>query len=102
MESKQNIMNYMVMNEDNKTIFLHELNWVINNEKPIPNEKLVFHKDGNTLNNHFSNLDLVDENKDFGDLHEDKNKIFHEKNYQKNENFIKKHFPEIYKILFKN
>lgn len=94
-EKDANTMKYMVANIENKLVFLHEAEWVLNTKKPIPSGKLVYHKDGNTLNNEYSNLDLVDENSEYGDLHE--NKIFHEDSIDKP--FIQKHFPDIYKLL---
>lgn len=94
-EKEANTMKYMVATIDNKLVFLHEAEWVLNSKKPIPAGKLVYHKDGNTLNNEYSNLDLVDENSEYGDLHN--NKIFHEDSIDKK--FIEKNFSDIYEIL---
>jgi hypothetical protein len=76
-------------------VFLHEAVWVLENKCLIPEGKLVAHEDGNPLNNEVSNLHLVDENKEYGDLHE--SKIFHEN--ENNMEIIKGHFPDIYQKL---
>ena len=87
-------MNYMVGDFDGKTVFLHECEWVRHNG-PIPKDKLVFHKDGDTRNCSINNLELVDENKDHGDLHS--YRPFHEESIDKS--FIGKHFPDILKKI---
>lgn len=92
-EDEANTMKYMVATIEGKKVFLHEAEWVLHNKKPIPSGKLVYHKDGNTLNNEITNLDLVDENKEYGDLHEKNNKIFHEDSLDME--FITKHFSDI-------
>jgi len=94
--NEANLMKYMVATIEGKDIFLQEAEWVRHTGKPIPTGKLVAHKDGNTMNNEFTNLILVDENKEYGDLHQKSNKVFHEENVVKYEDFIKKHFPDIY------
>ena len=102
-EEKQNIANsdlFMVADIAGLTIFCHEAVWTKFNRKPIPTGKLVFHKDGDPMNNDSSNLDITDENTDAGDLHEEKNKIFHEHNYIKNKEFIRVNFDDIYEVLF--
>lgn len=96
MEEKNKI-NYMVAEIDNKIVFYHEAVWA-SNHGLIPKNKLVYHKDGNTSNNNIENLDLVDENKEHGDLHV--HKIFHEDNYDKK--FVKKHFSDVYKTIEQN
>lgn len=98
-----NALQYKIARIEDKDIFLQEAVWTLHSKKPIPTGKLVSHKDGNPLNNEFKNLKLVDENKEYGgDFHKDKNKIFHEENYQNNKDFIQKHFPDIYRVLFEN
>ena len=102
-DERQRIANsdlYSVADIDGKSIFYHEALWVKVNGKPIPNGMLVFHKDGNPMNNDPDNLDIVKENENYGDLHSDENKVFHEHNYKSNEEFIKEHFDDIYCILF--
>lgn len=100
LEIEANKNNYMVATFDSIDVFFHEAMWVINNKRPIPDYKLVFHIDGNPLNNNAYNLELVDENKEYGDLHLDENKIFHESNIDKYEELIKLHFPDIYNVIF--
>lgn len=95
-----NIMKYQVANIEGKLVFLQEAVWALYNKEFIPTGKLVAHKDGNTLNNEPSNLELVDENKKYKDLHLDKNKIFHVENMDQNKEFIKKHFNDIYQVLY--
>ena len=96
-----NLMNYQVATIEGKDIFLQEAEWVLNSKNPIPEGKLVSHKDGNALNNNFNNLELVDENTNYGDLHQESNKVFHKQNIENNKEFIKKHFQDIYDVLFK-
>ena len=99
-----NIQNYYVgtflCRNTNKNIdvFLHEAVWVLHNKKLIPNDKLVAHLDGNTYNNSVENLYLVDENKEYGDLHT--NKIFHENSY--NKEFVEEHFKDVYLAIQKS
>ena len=93
---EKDLQNYSCGVFDNKTVFLHEAVWVLENKKLIPSGKLVAHRDGNTLNNSASNLYLVDENKKYGDLHD--NKTFHQ-DVQDRE-LIVKHFPDIAEIIF--
>ena len=100
-EIQANTMKYMVATIEGKDIFLQEAEWVLNNKKPIPTGKLVAHKDGDTLNNSVDNLAVVDENEEYGDLHQRSNKVFHEENYKDNEQYIEKHFPDIYNVLFR-
>lgn len=100
-ELNANMMKYQVATIEGKVIFLQEAEWVLNSKKPIPEGKLVAHKDGNTLNNQFDNLYLVDENTKYGDFHQESNKVFHENNLEKNKEFIERQFVDIYKILFK-
>lgn len=99
-ETDANTMQYMIATIEGKDIFLHEAEWVLNNKTFIPTGKLVSHKDGCTMNNVIENLELVEENKDYGDLHQGSNKIFHEENYKKYDEYIKKHFPDIHNVLF--
>lgn len=91
---------YMVASIDDRDVFYHEAIWTKFNKRLIPSGKLVYHKDGNPINNDPDNLDLVDENKDYGDLHQENNKIFHEQNIDQNKNFIRIHFQDIYEVLF--
>jgi hypothetical protein len=86
---------YMVGTFDGIDIFLHEAEWVLNNKRWIPDSKLVAHKDHLPINNTIDNLYLVDENKEYGDLHDDR--VFHESS--NNVNLIYKHFPDIAKAL---
>lgn len=96
-----NLMKYMTGKfEDPRTgkpvqIFLHEAVWVLTNKTLIPKGKLVAHKDGNALNNDPENLYIVDENEEYGDLHN--NRVFHED--CNNMDLIKGHFPDVYKII---
>ena len=99
-ELQANTMQYMVATIEGKDIFLQEAEWVLNNEKPIPTGKLVYHKNGDTTDNVANNLLLVDENEHYGDLHQRSNKVFHEENYKKNEKYIERNFTDIYKVLF--
>lgn len=99
-EMDANSMQYMIATIEGKDIFLHEAEWVLNNKTFIPTGKLVYHIDGNSMNNVIENLGLVEENKDCGDLHQCSNKVFHEENYKKYEEYIKKHFPDIHNVLF--
>jgi len=99
-EVEANTMQYMVATIEGKDIFLQEAEWVLNSKKPIPTGKLIAHKDGNTMNNSVDNLVVVDENEQYGDLHQRSNKIFHEENYKNNEQYIEKHFPDIHNVLF--
>ena len=102
-KEKQKLSNsdlFMVGDFDDKTIFLHEAVWVKHNKKLIPSNMLVYHKDGDPMNNDPDNLDLVLENKEHGDLHLDKNKVFHEHKVDKQ--FIKKYFEDIYECLYDN
>ncbi len=92
-ERKENELKYYVADIEGLQIFLHEAIWVLHHKKCIPDDKLVCHIDGNPNNNFIENLDLIDENKDVGDLHKSKNKIFHKSTF--NEIFIKKHFSDI-------
>lgn len=92
--NEENKINYMVALIENKNVFYHESVWCLHNGL-IPDGKLISHKDGDTANNDISNLQLVDENKEHGDLHTDK--IFHESSYDKN--FVKKHFEDIYDFI---
>jgi len=97
--NERNVMKYMVgkfekLDGTEIDIFLHEAEWVLNNGL-IPKGKLVSHKDGNPMNNELNNLELVDENEEFGDLHDDK--IFHEDSVDKQ--FIKDNFPDIYEKI---
>lgn len=94
---EKDLQNYSCGTFDNKTVFLHEAVWVLDNKKLIPSGKLVAHRDGNTLNNNASNLYLVDENKEYGDLHD--NKTFHQDGLDKE--LIVKHFPDIAEIIFR-
>ena len=100
-EIDANTMNYMIASMDDKEIFLHEAVWVLNSRKPIPDGYMICHKDGNTMNNDFDNLGLVEENRDYGDLHKSSNRIFQESSYRENSEFIKKHFDDVYDVLFK-
>jgi hypothetical protein len=99
-ETEANTLKYMIANIEGKNIFLHEAVWVLNSQKPIPSGKLVSHKDGDTMNNNFDNLELVDENVEYGDLHQRSNKIFHDDYYMNHKEFIKKHFDDIYMVIF--
>lgn len=102
-EEKENLSNmdlFMVADIEGLSIFCHEAVWTKFNKRPIPRGKLVYHKDGNPMNNDITNLDLIDENSQYGDLHMEVNKIFHEQNYQQNKEFIKKYFDDIYEVLF--
>lgn len=96
-----NLMKYMTGKfEDPQTgkpiqVFLHEAIWVLDKGTLIPDGKLVAHIDGNPLNNEISNLHLVDENKEYGDLHD--NKVFHEN--ENNIELIKGHFPDVYQKM---
>jgi hypothetical protein len=101
-EMDANRMKYMVAEIDGKTVFLHEAEWVIGNKKPVPKGMLVFHKDGNTVNNAIDNLDIVDENSEYGDLHRDNNKVFHEQNVDRHKEYIRVHFQDIYNIFNDN
>jgi len=100
-ELKNNTMNYLIADIEGKEVFLHEATWVLGNKKPIPTGKLVYHIDGNPMNNDITNLGLVDENKEYGDLHQASNKIFHEQNIFKYEKFIEDNFDDIYEVIFK-
>lgn len=100
LEFDKNRMKYMVANIEGRTIFLQEAEWVLNTKESIPKGKLISHKDGNPMNNEFSNLELVDENSEYGDLHQNSNKVFHEENYKNNKDFIERNFKDIYEILF--
>ncbi len=99
-ETQENTMKYMIASIDGKEIFLHEAVWTLNSAKPIPEGKLVAHKDGNTMNNDYDNLYLVEENDSHGDLHKDSNKIFHQGNYKDHEEYIRKNFSDISSVLF--
>jgi hypothetical protein len=101
-EMDANRMKYMIATIDGKTVFLHEAEWVLGNKKPIPKGMLVFHSDGNTVNNAIPNLDLVDENSSYGDLHRDTNKVFHSQNIERNKEYIRVHFQDIYKMFVEN
>jgi len=96
-----NLMKYMVgkfedpITKEPVRVFLHEAVWVLEHGTLIPEGKLVAHEDGDPFNNDASNLQLVDENKEYGDLHE--SKIFHEN--ENNMEIIKGHFPDIYQKL---
>lgn len=92
----ENKLNYMIAEIEGKTIFFHEAMWALHNGL-IPDGKLVYHIDGNPMNNDISNLALVDENKDYGDLHLNSNKIFHKSSYDKE--FVKKHFTDVYDTI---
>lgn len=101
-EDRQRIANsdlYMVATIDDKDIFYHEAIWVKVNEKPIPTGMLVYHLDGNPMNNDSDNLGIVRENIEHGDLHKESNKIFHEHNIQNNKQFIKDNFRDIYDVI---
>lgn len=91
---------FMVADIDNRTIFYHEAIWVKANGRPIPTGYLVYHLDGNPMNNDADNLDLIEENKTYGDLHENSNKVFHEENYKNSEQFIRTNFEDIWEVLF--
>jgi len=98
-QARENLANqqkYMVAIIENKEVFLHEAEWVLNNKKLIPEGKLVAHKDGDTNNNNVKNLELVDENKKYGDLYKDK--VFHEGNVDLQ--FIEKYFNDIYRTIY--
>jgi len=96
-----NLMKYMVGKFEDPTtgnpvrVFLHEAVWVLENKTLIPEGKLIAHRDGNPLNNEVSNLYVVDENSEHGDLHD--NKVFHED--ENNIELVKGHFPDVYKAL---
>lgn len=89
---------FMVGTFEDREVFLHEAIWVKANKKLIPLGKLVNHKDGNPMNNDPDNLELVDENKEYGDLHETRNKVFHETLEDKE--FIRRNFDDIYEVLY--
>lgn len=89
---------FMVGMFEDKQVFLHEAIWVKANKQLIPLDKLVNHKDGNPLNNDPDNLELVDENKEYGDLHETRNRVFHETLVDKE--FIRRNFDDIYEVLY--
>ncbi len=91
-------MLYMTAEINGKTIFYHEATWALNYGL-IPDEHLIFHKDGNPMNNEIDNLNLVKENEDSGDLHIKCNKIFHKSSY--NEEFVKEHFNDVYLLIKK-
>ena len=102
-EEKEHISNmdlFMVADIDNLSIFYHEAVWAKFNKSPIPTGKLVFHKDGDPLNNDPENLDLTDEN-EHGDFHRHDDKIFHVQNYENKKEFIKTNFEDVYEALFK-
>jgi hypothetical protein len=77
-------------------VFLHEAEWVLKNGL-IPKNKLISHIDGNTMNNQLYNLELVDENSEFGDLHVIK--PFHKDTADIV--FIKNEFPDIWELHLK-
>lgn len=97
-----NTLDYVIAEIEGKFVFFHEAVWALYHKRPIPDGKLVFHKDGNTYNNNIENLDLVDENKEYGDLHSAKNKIFHESMVkdEQNKEFLKEHFNDVYQVLY--
>lgn len=102
-EERQKIANsdlFMVAEIDGKTIFYHEAVWAKFNGKPIPTGYLVYHRDGDPMNNEPDNLDLIEENRDYGDLHEKTNRVFHEENFMTNREFIRDNFEDVYEVLF--
>lgn len=97
-----NIINYAIYTierdgEEDVVIFLHEAEWVVHNGA-IPDNYMVYHKDGNTSNNCITNLDLVEENKLYGDL--SPCKVFHLSNYKSYKKLIEENFTDIYFKLF--
>lgn len=94
--ANENEMNYCIANIEGKTVFLQEVVWTYCNGL-IPDNCLVNHKDGNTQNNNSDNLELVEENTEYGDLHKMQDRIFHKSTY--NENFVKKHFHDVYEKI---
>ena len=96
-EELHNTDRFMVADMDGKCIYQHEAIWVLFNRKPIPTGFLVYHQDGNPMNNDPDNLDIVDS---LDDLHLDNNKVFHQHNFVANREFILKHFDDIYAVLF--
>lgn len=94
----ENKIDYMVADIDGKCIFLQEYVWALHNGL-IPDDKLISHIDGDALNNDINNLQLVDENKKDGDLHEKDNKVFHVSTY--NPIYVEKHFNDVFQKLNK-
>ena len=91
---------FMIADIEDKEVFYHEAIWAKANKKLIPEGMLVYHKDGNTVNNDPDNLDLVEENKHHGDLHKEENKVFHEHLIDQNREFLRKYFQDVYQEIF--
>jgi len=97
-EEKQVLANsdmFMVAEIEGKTVFMHEAVWAKENRSLIPSNKLVFHKDGDPMNNDPENLDIVDST---NDLHISPNRVFHENTA--NREFIKEHFDDVYDAIW--
>lgn len=97
-EEKQVLANsdmFMVAEIEGKTIFAHEAVWAKTNKRLIPSDMLVFHKDGDPMNNDPDNLDIV---KSTNDLHISPNRVFHENTADKE--FIKKHFDDVHDAIY--
>lgn len=88
---------YMMATIDDIDVYLHEAVWVLNSGKPIPSNKLVLHKDGNTMNNSYDNLELIDE---FDTTPSTRHKLFHENNYKDYKYYIESNFRDIFEKLF--
>lgn len=91
---------YQIATIDGIDVYLHEAIYVLTNKKPIPTNHIVMHLDGNTLNNHQNNLVVAPMQKRDFDLRKTKHMIFHKNQYRKNKLFIKKHFNDVYNVLF--
>lgn len=90
---------YMIAEIEGKVVFYHEAMWCKANGKLIPSGYLVFHKDGDPLNNDPDNLELVEENSEHGDLHQDSNKVFHSHNWEANRDFIERNFDDVFEAI---
>lgn len=100
---------YMMATIEGIDIYYHEAVWVLNSGNPIPENKLVAHKDGNTMNNTYDNLELVDSFEDHSDNQskdqsndqsKDRQKLFHENNYKDYKYYIEANFRDIYDRIF--
>lgn len=96
-KNKEDLKDYEIARIEGRDVYYHELVYVLMTGLPIPDNTLIGHIDGDTMNNKITNLFPFPAYEN--DYHIEKNKIFHENNIGNNIYFIKKHFPEVYKAL---
>lgn len=84
----------MVATIEGIDIYLHEAIWVLHTRAPIPANKLILHKNGDTMNNLIENLELIDDEDDT------RPKVFHQDQYINYKEYIRVNFTDIFEILF--